>query len=109
MIKEWIRKKLFPEYEEVRKFMTDIEDAKTKSIELCNESNIKFEKPVIFIGSLVGCKVSVEPKLKPEIILSRLDLSAILHLSGRQHTVTNSFFTGKSHKPVDGISIDTEE
>jgi len=84
-----LRRWLFPEYSEVVEFMEEVQLAR-KEIKAV-EGQITFEKPVVFLGSLVNCKVDIKPTLKPEIILSKIGYTG-LGISGSNQTVRDSMF-----------------
>ncbi|MCJ7828316.1 MAG: hypothetical protein MUP81_01060 [Dehalococcoidia bacterium] len=96
----WVRNKLrvwlFPEYGEVRRFMLEVGRAR---IEVKSKS-ITFKEPVILVGNLSNCKVDIKPTIKPEIILSKLELESLLSISGNQHIVTYSTFQAEVPSPL---------
>jgi len=69
-LKNKLRAWLFPEYDEVCCFMAEVEESK---LEVKGKS-ITFKEPIVLVGNLTDCKVSVKPTINPEIILSKLDI-----------------------------------
>jgi len=87
-LKYKLRAWLFPEYDRVCCFMIEVEDGK---LEVKGKS-ITFTEPTVLVGNLTDCKVSVKPTIKPEIILSKLDIDAALKVAGNQHMLTHNYF-----------------
>ena len=87
-IKNKLRAWLFPEYDKVRDFMTEIRKAK---LEVTGKS-ITFREPIVLVGNISECMVSVKPTLKPEIILSKLGIEAALKIMGNYNLVTSNMF-----------------
>lgn len=95
----WLKRKLrnwlIPEYEQfayskIAQFMEEVAKAKHE-LQLIDK-DITFEQPVIFLGSLSNCKVDVKPTLKPEIVLSKIEIPAGLNVSGSHQIVTGCYF-----------------
>jgi len=101
-LKRILRKWLFPEYDEVCRFMLEVQAAKENIIH--RGAELTFKEPVILLGSLSQCKVQIKPTLKPEIVLSKLTFQSLLEMSGHHQVVTSTVLSG-SLPPGVGISM----
>jgi len=76
------------EYPKIKSFMEEINDAKISA----RKRSINTTEPIVLVGNLENCKVNINPSLYPEIVLSKIDYSALLELSGSYNAVTGSQF-----------------
>ncbi len=97
----WLKRKLrnwlVPEYAEFASYKEKMdlfmeEVAKAKHELRLIDKDITFEEPVVFLGSLHNCKVDVKPTLKPEIVLSKIDIPAGLISSGNHQFISGCLF-----------------
>jgi len=107
-MKGWLRRKLrtwlFPECVNVVDFMDEVREALKRKVD---GKLIIADKPIVLLGSMTNCKVEVQPKLYPKIVLSQIGLEALLGVSGKGHTVISSVFTGKEESV--GLKLEEKE
>jgi len=89
-LRGWLVPELEAKLQAIDEFMQEVTKAKRELQAV--DKDITFEKPVVFLGSLVNCKVDVKPTLKPEITLAKVDIPAGLMASGDQQIVTGCYF-----------------
>jgi len=96
----WIRRRLmnwlFPEYSRVCLFMAEIDGAKLSV--RCKSAT--FKEPVVLVGNLESCNIKITPTVNNEIVLSRIEYSSLLEISGNHQTVTQSIFEATKEKVV---------
>jgi hypothetical protein len=103
-MRKMLRRWLFPGFEEVVEeslslnrrvveFFGEIEKAK-EALLVRGGEGLVVNGSLVLLGSLIGCRVEMNPILKPKIILSKLGLSSLLEVSGSNQTVMNSHFSG---------------
>jgi len=107
-MRNWAKKRLrawlFPELEEVSRFMMRMEEAKTRVMDKTGKTTT-FREPVVLVGSLQNCKIQIKPIINQEIVLSSLNLASMLELTNADHAlVSYNTFEAIEEKVIKGES-----
>ena len=92
MIKEKVRKWLFPELTEMKEMLDAIKTAALNS--LGDDKVFEIKNHFILVGTLNQCNVQIRPDVNVDLTLGKVDIASALNVTGTiVNTSHNSFVT----------------
>ena len=99
-IRERILRKVFPEVytqlDVAKKIITDYQSLKDSLI--IKDGIVTINGPAGILGDLKDCTIFLTPTVNTELVLSKYELSSMLHVAGSQSLVSQNFFRTQGSK-----------
>ena len=93
--------------EQLRQLLSQIEEAK-REIQ-ASEKDIVIQGPVVFLGSLSGCQVKLQPNIHQKFVLGQVDMDSLLSVNGNHQTVKHCTFENNTEKNAASVTAFMKE